>query len=57
MGEAERFVYNPWNGKSMVRVVHLLILKLFNVDLDISHKYNFPLFNFLCGSCFTILPG
>ena len=47
MGEAVRFVYIPWNGKSLVRVVHLLILKLFNVDLHMSYKYNFSMFNFL----------
>ena len=57
MGVVVRVVHFSWNRKSLVRVVYLLILKLFNVDLDISHKYNFPLFNFLCGSCFTILPG
>ena len=45
-----------WNGKSLVRVVYLLILKLFNVDQHISFKYNFSMFNFLCDGFFTIQP-
>lgn len=56
MGEAVRVVYIPWNGKSLVRVVHLSIVKLFNVDQHISYKYNFSLFNFLCDGFFTIQP-
>ena len=40
----------------VVRVVHLLMLKLFNVVLDISYRYNFALFNIIRGSYFTILP-
>ena len=56
MGEVVRVVYIPWNGKSLVRVVYLLILKLFNVDQHISFKYNFSMFNFLCDGFLTIQP-
>ena len=36
------------------QVVHLLILKLFNVDPHISYKYNFSMFNFLWAGFFSI---